>query len=114
MALQAIARKPAKVISGLSKCMPVHSVTKEIVSINLKPPLSSKSLLVETASDTFAGYQAETDSSPDEANQTLLHSWRYSKQIEKETTFPLGHWTVAYLLLKKIGEFKFSFQHDFT
>lgn len=69
---------------------------------------------METASDTFAGYQAETDSRPDEANQTLLHSWRYSKQIAKETIFRLGHWTVLYLLLKKKGEFKFSFQYDFT
>ena len=63
-----------KLISGLSKCMRVYSVTKEIVSINLAPPCSSGNLLVGTARDTLAGYQAETDSRPDEANQTLLHS----------------------------------------
>ena len=68
----------------------------------------------ETARDTLAEYQAESDSRPDEGNQTLLHSWSYSEPIEEETTSHLGHWTVAYLLLMKKGEFKFSFQFDFT
>ena len=103
-----------KLISGLSKCMRVYSVAKEIVSINLQAPWSSGNLLVETASDTLAGYQAETDSRPDEANQTLLHSWHYSELLEEETTFPRGHWTVAYLLQTKKGDFKFSLQYDFT
>ena len=51
---------------------------------------------METARDTLPGYQAESDSRPDEGNQTLLHRWRYSEPIEEETTFRLGHWTVAY------------------
>ena len=36
--------------------------------------VSSGSLLVKTARDTLAEYQAESDSRPDEGNQILLHS----------------------------------------
>ena len=56
---------------------------------------------METARDTLAGYQAETDNRPDEANQTLLHSWRYSELMEEETTLPRGHWTVAFFCTNK-------------
>ena len=53
MALQPIARKPAKVNMWTEHCMRVYSVAKKIVSINLQPPWTSRSLLVETANDTW-------------------------------------------------------------